>query len=89
MSTKRKVEFFSAGCPVCDESLKTVQELAGPSCEIDVLDLNDQNVAARAADLGIRSVPAVVVDGVLASCCSGRGLDADVLRAAGVGQPIL
>jgi hypothetical protein len=29
----------------------------------------------------------VVIDGALADCCSGRGIDVDVLRAAGLGQP--
>jgi hypothetical protein len=36
--------------------------------------------------LGIRSVPAVVINGKLADCCAGRGPEEAVLRAAGVGQ---
>jgi hypothetical protein len=35
-----------------------------------------------------RSVPAVVIDGKLADCCTGRGPDEATLRAAGLGQPI-
>lgn len=31
----------------------------------------------RARGLGIRSVPAVVVDGKLADCCAGRGPEAE------------
>jgi hypothetical protein len=38
-----------------------------------VLDLHDPQGAGRAKGLGIRSVPAVVIDGKLADCCTGRG----------------
>jgi hypothetical protein len=47
----------------------------------------DSPIAARAKDLGIRSVPAVVIDGRLADCCAGRGPDMAVLEAAGLGRP--
>jgi hypothetical protein len=48
--------------------------------------MNDINVANRAKSLGIRSVPSVVIDDKLADCCSGRGVDEQVLRAAGLGR---
>ena len=47
--------------------------------------MNDADTVARANDLGVKSVPAVAVNGVLAACCTGRGVDVDTLRAAGVG----
>jgi glutaredoxin len=87
MSEKRKIEVFSAGCSVCEEAIGLVNRLACPSCEITVLDINDPDVSRRAKDLGIRSVPAIVIDGKLAECCSGRGPDEDTLRSAGLGQP--
>ncbi len=88
MADRRKVEIFSAGCPACDETVEMVRRIACRSCEVEVLDMNDPEIAARARRLGIRSVPAVVIDGRLADCCSGRGPDEQVLRAAGLGQPI-
>lgn len=88
MTTKRKIEVFSAGCPACDETVKMVQTIACPSCEVNVLDMHDPKVASRAKGLGIRSVPAVVIDGKLANCCTGRGPEEATLRAAGVGQAI-
>jgi len=88
MSDKRKVEIFSAGCPACEETINLVKRIACPSCEVSVLDMKDQNVANRAMSLGIRSVPAVVIDSKLTDCCTGRGPDEAVLRAAGLGQPI-
>ena len=87
MAARRIVEVFSAGCAVCDEAVATVQRLAGSSCDVQVLDMRDAQIANRAHALGIRSVPAVVIDGQLASCCAGRGVDEQVLRAAGIGQP--
>ena len=88
MNEKRKVEVFSAGCPVCQDAVDLVQNLACPSCGVTVLDMNDPDVAHRANMLGIRSVPAVVVGGKLADCCAGRGVSEDALRAEGVGQPL-
>ena len=87
MSAKRKVEVFSAGCTACQETIDMVNSAACSSCEIIVLDMNDAQVAKRAKGLGIRSVPAVVIDGKLADCCAGRGPDESTLRAAGLGQP--
>lgn len=86
MADKRKIEVFSAGCPACDETVKVVQSIACPSCDVTVLDMHDANVASRAKSLGLRSVPAVVIDGKLADCCSGRGPDDAKLRAAGMGK---
>jgi glutaredoxin 3 len=83
---KRTIEIFSAGCPACDETVELVRKNSCPSCEIAVLDMKESDVAARARTLGIRSVPAVVVDGKLAGCCAGRGPDLDVLKAAGLGK---
>ncbi len=87
MSAKRKIEVFSAGCPACDETIELVNRVACSSCEVSVLDMNQPEVAERAKRLGIRSVPAVVIDGKLADCCTGRGADEATLRAAGLGQP--
>ncbi len=88
MSDKRKIEVFSAGCPVCDETLEMVNRLACPSCEVTALDMKDADVAEMAKSLGIRSVPAVVIDGKLADCCAGRGPDEAALKAAGLGTPL-
>jgi len=87
MATTRKIEVFSAGCPACTEVIE-MQRAACPSCEVTVHDMNDADVATRAKSLGIRSVPSVVIDGKLADCCSGRGVDEQVLRAAGLGRPL-
>jgi len=86
--SKRKIEIFSAGCPICDDTINSVNELACCSCEIIILDTHKSEHAARAKELGIRSLPAVLVDGKLADCCVGHGVDSDKLSAAGVGSPV-
>ena len=88
MSDKRKIEIFSAGCPACTGAIRTVNQIAGPSDEVGVLDMHQPEVAARAEQYGVRSVPAVAVDGKLADCCAGRGVDEATLRASGVGSPL-
>ncbi len=88
MNTKRKIEIFSAGCSVCEDTVALVNAIVCPSCHVEVLDMREQPVAAKAKDYGIRAVPAVVVDGQLATCCTGAGPDEATLRAAGLGVPL-
>ena len=63
MEKTRTIEVFSAGCPACAETIDLVNRVACPSCEVTILDMRDPAVAGRAATLGIRSVPAVAIDG--------------------------
>lgn len=86
MSKKRKVEVFTAGCPACEEAIALINRVACPSCEVEVLDMRDSAVAARAKRYGIHRVPAVVVNGVLAECCKDDGITEAALRSAGVGS---
>ena len=88
MQNTRTIEIFSAGCQVCDETIALVNDLACPSCDVKVLDMQDAVIASRAKQLGIRSIPAGVIDGQLADCCAGRGPSVDTLRSAGVGTPL-
>jgi len=87
MNKKRKIEIYSAGCSICNDVIDQVREAACKSCDIVIRDMMLPEVQRNAAGLGILSLPAVVIDGTLANCCSGRGVDLDVLRQAGLGQP--
>jgi glutaredoxin 3 len=88
MNATRQIEVFSAGCPICEETIQLINRVACPSCNVTVLDMRDPQVASRAKSLGVHSVPAVAIDGTLADCCAGRGPDEQILRAAGLGQPL-
>jgi glutaredoxin 3 len=78
----KKVEVFSAGCSTCKETIEMVKRLAGSSHEVVIHDMQKADVASKAKSYGVRSVPAVVIDGRLASCCAGRGPEENVLKAA-------
>lgn len=88
MAVRRKIEVFSAGCPVCEETVEEIRKASCPSCDVTVLNMKDQKVAERAKSLGIRSLPAVSIDGKPAECCSGRGVDIETLKAAGLGKQL-
>ena len=88
MTTTRKVEIYSAGCPACQETIDLVNKIACQSCDVSVLMMNDDGVAQRAKSLGIHRVPAVVIDGKLADCCMVSAPDEQSLRAAGIGRAI-
>jgi hypothetical protein len=88
MADKRKIEIFSAGCALCKDLIEQVKAAACPSCEISVLDIAAPGVAERARQLGVFSLPAVAIDGLLADCCAGRGPDLAALKTAGLGRAI-
>ncbi len=87
----RKVEVFTAGCPVCDPAVRLVKELACPSCEVVVYDLREgcatNECRDKAKAYGIHRVPAVAVDGKLVECCQVGAVSREDLAAAGVGRP--
>lgn len=79
-------EVFVSGCPLCEEALDLVNELAGPEDTIIRHDLSESAEALdRAEELEISSVPAIALDGRLAACCEGGGVEETVLREAGLG----
>lgn len=89
---KRKVEVFTAGCPVCDPAVKMVHDLACPSCDVHVHDLNkgcetdECRIEAKKYDL--KTIPAVVVNGKVVACCENPGPNREDLKAAGIGTPL-
>ena len=83
---KRIVEVFTAGCPCCDDTVKMVQSLICPSCDLQILDMrSDKEAQAKAKQYGVKRVPAVAVNGKLAECCQS-GVNAQTLRSLGVGS---
>lgn len=84
---KRIIEVFVAGCPVCEDAVKTVRALICPSCDLRILNMRtDKKAQAKARKYKVTRVPSVVVDGKLAACCRG-GVDEGTLRRLGVGSP--
>jgi len=84
--TAQQIDVYTSGCPLCEDAVETARRLATPEQTVTVHDLRDEATAERAVRLGVRSVPAVVVDGRLAGCCTGGGVSEAGLRAEGVGS---
>ena len=88
MANHRQIDIYSAGCGVCEEAVRMVKDMACPSCNVTVRDMSEPDVVMKAKELGIGSVPAIVIDGKLANCCNAGGPNANTLRAAGIGTPL-
>ena len=81
----KRVEIFSAGCPTCRQTIEQLREEIDGRHEIVVHEMNqDEGAARKAEELGIRTVPAVVVDGSLLECCANKGPSERELEAAGL-----
>lgn len=90
-SATRRVEVFTAGCPVCDDTVRLVQSLACQSCEVTIYDLREgcatNECREKARHYGITAVPAIAVNGVLLESSRRAPITADHLREAGIGRP--
>ena len=61
VTVKRRVEVFTAGCPVCTEVVGLVRDIACPNCEVRVYDLRDgcatNECREKATRYGVTAVP--------------------------------
>lgn len=87
MTDKRRIEVFTAGCPLCDETVRMVKDITCPSCELTVYDLNTDGMD-KAKEYGVHSVPTVVVDGKVIMSPESRKLTKEDLKAVGIGAPL-
>ena len=64
MSDQRRIEVFTAGCPLCKETLELVrQSVSACGCEVVERRCSGDECCGPAKDYGIRAMPTVVVDG--------------------------
>lgn len=64
MGDKRKIEVFSAGCSLCNETLELVKNaVAACGCEVIERRCGEKEQCAEAKQYGVRAMPSVVVDG--------------------------
>ncbi len=93
MENKRVIEVFTAGCSVCQPTVDMIKSMACTSCEVIVYDLSDtcetKVCQEKVKEYGIKSLPAVAVNGVLLDCCQNKGVSVDKLKKAGLGEPAL
>lgn len=74
---KSKAVFYHAGCPVCIDAEKNLAFSIDPQrFELEVVHLGDAKARVAEADqLGIKSVPALVIDGDVYHINFGAALD--------------
>lgn len=67
MATKRTIEVFTAGCPICSDTLKLVRDAVnGCGCEVIERRCSGDDCCGEAKEYGIKTVPTIVVNGVIA-----------------------
>ncbi len=63
----RTIEVFTAGCPLCNETLKLVKEAVRDcGCEVIERRCTGEGCCPEAKKYGVRTVPTIVVNGVIA-----------------------
>ncbi len=71
-----------------ERTIEQLREQIDSRHEIVVHDMNKEKGAAEKADaFGIRTVPAIVVDGFLLACCKNKDPTLRELHAAGLAKP--
>ena len=61
---KRRIEVFTAGCALCEETVALIREsVTSCGCEVVERRCTDQDRCDEALQYGVRTMPTVVVDG--------------------------
>lgn len=73
-----KATFYHAGCPVCVSAERSIADALDPArFEVEVVHLGEQKArVAEARQAGVKSVPALVVDGNVYHINHGADLSA-------------
>ncbi|MDZ4191177.1 thioredoxin family protein [Ectopseudomonas chengduensis] len=59
-----QARFYHAGCPVCVSAEQTLLNMLAPEVKVEIVHLGEQATrVAEAEQAGVKSVPALVVDG--------------------------
>lgn len=53
MSSTRTVEVFTASCPLCEDVVAQVREIACDSCDVQVVSLQEEAGSHRADEIGV------------------------------------
>ena len=75
---KTKAIFYHAGCPVCVAAEQNVANALDPTkYDVEIVHLgNDKSRLKEAESAGVKSVPALVMDGAAFHINFGAGIDA-------------
>ncbi|WKC37916.1 glutaredoxin domain-containing protein [Ectopseudomonas chengduensis] len=71
-----QARFYHAGCPVCVSAEQTLLNLLAPEVKVEIVHLGEQATrVAEAEQVGVKSVPALVVDGQVLHLNFGASID--------------
>lgn len=87
-TTRKKIELFTAGCPVCSPVVEWVTSGIAEDCDLTIYDVVKQcetkECLSKVVEYGIKALPAVAVNGRLLDCCQSVGISKQQLIHAGV-----
>ncbi len=63
---RKKIEIFTADCPLCKDTLELVRKEACEECEVIERRCSGDECCEPAKGYGIKAVPTIVVDGKVA-----------------------
>nr|WP_100547986.1 MULTISPECIES: thioredoxin family protein [unclassified Pseudomonas] len=71
-----QARFYHAGCPICVSAEQTLLNLLAPEVKVEIVHLGEQATrVAEAEQAGVKSVPALVVDGQVLHLNFGASID--------------
>ena len=71
-----QARFYHAGCPVCVSAEQTLLNLLAPEVKVEIVHLGEQaSRVAEAEQAGVKSVPALVVEGQVLHLNFGASID--------------
>lgn len=71
-----QARFYHAGCPVCVSAEQTLLNLLAPEVQVEIVHLGEQATrVAEAEQAGVKSVPALVVEGQVLHLNFGASID--------------
>lgn len=71
-----QTRFYHAGCPVCVSAEQTLLNLLAPEVKVEIVHLGEQATrVVEAEQAGVKSVPALVVDGQVLHLNFGASID--------------
>ena len=90
---KRKIEVFTAGCPVCNPVVEMVKSIANKEYnDVTVYDLIKQHdtneCVIKVEEYGITRLPAIAIDGKLLECCKNNAIIREDLISSGLAEKI-
>ena len=63
MGIKHQIQIFVPGTAICEATLDLARNSTCNSCEVTLLGIEQTEVAQQARQLGVNSMPAVVING--------------------------